>query len=93
MLEVDCLKMWGRPLLFLSLKKKGTNKIRDFRPISLIRNIYKILTKVLAERLQKVLPSIISYPQGAFVHGQQILLLMNVSIPNSEMHLQAFYAS
>lgn len=73
MLEVDCPKMWGRPLLFLSLKKKGTNKIRDFRPISLIRNIYKILTKVWAGRLQKVLPSIISHPQGAFVHGRQIL--------------------
>lgn len=54
-------------------KKKGAGSIRDFRPISLIGSIYKILAKVLASRLQKVLPTIISQAQGAFVHGRQIL--------------------
>lgn len=34
--------------------------------------MYKILAKVLASRLQKVLPCLISN-QGAFVHGRQIL--------------------
>lgn len=47
-------------------------RIRVFRPISLISNIYKILAKILASRLQKVLPTIISMAQGAFVDGRQI---------------------
>ncbi|WMV51256.1 hypothetical protein MTR67_044641 [Solanum verrucosum] len=31
-------------------KKKGAKELRDFRPISLIGSIYKILSKVLTER-------------------------------------------
>eukprot|EP00268_Persea_americana_P006200 TRINITY_DN12216_c0_g1_i5.p1 TRINITY_DN12216_c0_g1~~TRINITY_DN12216_c0_g1_i5.p1 ORF type:complete len:120 (+),score=13.69 TRINITY_DN12216_c0_g1_i5:476-835(+) len=38
-------------------KKTGADSIKDFRPISLLGSIYKILAKVLAYRLQKILPS------------------------------------
>ena len=41
--------------------------------ISVIGSVYKILAKVLAGRLQKVLPNIISMDQGAFVKRRQIL--------------------
>lgn len=43
-------------------KIKGANCLKDCRLISLIGSIYKILVKVLASRLQKVMPSIISSP-------------------------------
>lgn len=54
-------------------KKSGADNVRDFRPISLIGSAYKILAKLLANRLRQVLQSIISSTQGAFVMGRQIL--------------------
>ena len=41
-------------------KKNGASNIRDFRPISLVGSVYKILTKVLANRLKEVLDQLIS---------------------------------
>lgn len=59
--------------IVLILKKEGVDHLRDFRPISLIGSIYKILAKVLAIRLQHIFPTSISSSQGAFVKGKQIL--------------------
>lgn len=47
--------------------------LKDFRPISLVSGVYKIIAKVLANRLKKVLEKIVSEPQNAFVKGRQIL--------------------
>ncbi len=47
--------------------------IRDFRPISLIGCIYKLVTKVLANRLALVLDGLISESQNSFVGGRKIL--------------------
>ena len=54
-------------------KKNGASNIRDFRPISLVGSVYKILAKVLANRLKKVLNQLISESQNNFVGGRQIL--------------------
>ena len=48
-------------------------EVKDFRPISLVGGVYKILAKVLATRLHKVLGEIISTPQNAFILNRQIL--------------------
>ena len=45
----------------------------DFRPISLLGGLYKLLAKVLANRLKKVLDKVVSGDQNAFVRGKQIL--------------------
>jgi len=64
-------------------------KVRDpvtleqYRPISLVGAMYKIISKVLAERLKKVLPSIIDESQSAFLKDRGILdsvLLVNEAI-------------
>ncbi|GJV61243.1 RNA-directed DNA polymerase, eukaryota [Tanacetum coccineum] len=47
--------------------------VKDFRPISLIGSIYKIITKILANRLCNVLPCLISEVQSAFVSNRNIL--------------------
>ncbi|GKE56578.1 RNA-directed DNA polymerase, eukaryota, reverse transcriptase zinc-binding domain protein, partial [Tanacetum coccineum] len=47
--------------------------ISDFRPISLIGAQYKIIAKVLANRLARVIDSIISPEQSAFIKQRQIL--------------------
>ncbi|KAL0011411.1 hypothetical protein SO802_006519 [Lithocarpus litseifolius] len=54
-------------------KKNDASNIRDFRPISLVGSLYKILSKVLANRLKVVLDQLISESQNSFVGGRQIL--------------------
>jgi hypothetical protein len=61
--------------IFVTLipKKQNAVNIRDFRPISLIGSVYKILAKVLANRLKRVLDGLVSESQNAFVGGRQTL--------------------
>lgn len=49
-------------------KKTNSFKLADFKPISLITSLYKIITKVLVGRLKEVLESTTS-----FVRNRQIL--------------------
>ncbi len=53
-------------------KKVGPSDVKDFRPISLTGSIYKIISKVLANRLKEVLGSLLSPSQNAFIQGKQI---------------------
>jgi hypothetical protein len=54
---------------FIALIPKidNPNKLNDFRPISLVWSIYKILSKVLANRLRSVIGSVVSEEQSTFV--------------------------
>ena len=54
---------------FLTLIPKKCNvvSIKDFRPISLVGSVYKLLYKVLANRLRAVLDNLIVESQNSFV--------------------------
>jgi hypothetical protein len=60
---------------FISLIPKipGAYSLKDFWPISHVGGIYKIIAKVLANRLKSVLEKVISKSQSAFIKGRQIL--------------------
>ncbi|GJY34661.1 putative RNA-directed DNA polymerase, eukaryota, reverse transcriptase zinc-binding domain protein [Tanacetum coccineum] len=60
---------------FITLIPKVSNPIhvKDYRPISLINIHYKIIAKILANRLAKVVDKIVSPEQSAFISGRQIL--------------------
>ena len=54
-------------------KKSNAVNILDFRPISLVGSVYKLLSKVLANKLRAVLDNLISETQNLCVGGRQIL--------------------
>ncbi|GAU32181.1 hypothetical protein TSUD_68520 [Trifolium subterraneum] len=60
---------------FLALipKKDHPHVLSDYRPICLVSSLYKILSKVLAARLKKVMGKLISKVQSAFLPNRQIL--------------------
>ncbi|GAU25113.1 hypothetical protein TSUD_274020 [Trifolium subterraneum] len=60
---------------FLALipKKDHPQVLSDYRPICLVSSLYKILTKVLAARLKKVMGNLISEVQLAFLPNRKIL--------------------
>ena len=71
----------------LILKVSSPQQFNDFRPISLVGCWYKVLAKVLANRLQNVIGSVVSDTQSAFVKGKQILdgiLIANELVDNAK---------
>ena len=47
--------------------------LEEYRPISLIGCMYKIVAKLLANRLKKVMSFIIDEGQSAFIEGRHLL--------------------
>ena len=65
-------------------KIKNPTKMSDFQPINLCNVSYKIISKILANRLKPILSSIISENQSAFVPGK--LITDNVLVAFEIMH-------
>nr|GEU87933.1 RNA-directed DNA polymerase, eukaryota, reverse transcriptase zinc-binding domain protein [Tanacetum cinerariifolium] len=57
----------------LILKVSNSMLVKDYRPISLIGMHYKIIAKLLANRLAKMVDKVVSQEQSAFIPGRQIL--------------------
>ena len=67
------VKSLNATFLVLVPKSRTVVDLKDLRPISLVGSLYKILSKVLANRIKRVMSLVISQSQNAFVEGRQIL--------------------
>jgi len=68
----ELLKQINATILVLVPKIPNASTVHDFRPIVCCNTIYKCITKLIANRMTHVLPSIISPTQNAFVKGRHI---------------------
>ena len=64
--EINCT------ILSLVPKVPNPSSMHDYRPISYCNTIYKCISKIIATRIKRCLPYIISTAQVAFVHGRSI---------------------
>lgn len=67
------VKSLNSTFITLIPKKRDTKEFKDVWPISLVGCLYKLIAKVLARRLSKMLGDIIGECQHAFVGGRQIM--------------------
>ncbi|KAL9236083.1 hypothetical protein vseg_010790 [Gypsophila vaccaria] len=67
------LKQLNHTTITLIPKKSRLISVVDFRPIACCNIIYKCISKLISNRLGKVLPDIISLNQSAFIKGRQIV--------------------
>ncbi|KAG7585557.1 Reverse transcriptase domain [Arabidopsis thaliana x Arabidopsis arenosa] len=78
------LKQWNATTLFLIPKVSNASSPTQFRPISCLNTLYKVISKLLANRLKSLLPDIISPSQSAFIPGR--LLSENVLLATEIVH-------
>ena len=75
---------------------KDLRHLKNWRPVTILNTDYKILTKVLANRLQPLLEKIITSDQVGYIKGRQIT--ENIRIINDIMsytdlkHISGFIA-
>ena len=61
------LKSINSTAISLVPKVENPSNLREFRPISCCNTLYKCISKILAEKLKKVLPCLVGKEQTTFI--------------------------
>lgn len=78
------LKQLNATSLVLIPKIPNATSMSDFRPISCLNTMYKVISTLLAGRLKALLPAVIGHSQSAFMPGH--LFLENVLLATEIVH-------
>ncbi|CAK8536977.1 unnamed protein product [Lathyrus sativus] len=65
-------KAFNNDVVSLIPKGQSASEIQDYRPIAVCTTFYKIISKILTNRLGAVISSMVNHNQAAFVPGQNI---------------------
>lgn len=68
----ELLREINNTIIALVPKHPNATAVNDYRFIACCNTIYKCITKILANRLASILPTIVSPPQNAFIKGRHI---------------------
>ena len=71
-IEKKSTRTMNQAIITLIPKKGNLDKLKYWRPVSLLCLDYKILTKILANRLKKILPVVMSEEQDASIPHRTI---------------------
>jgi hypothetical protein len=70
--SASILKALNATMVTLIPKENEARTPDHYRPIALCNVVYKIISKVIANRLKPLLPTLISQEQAGFVEGKKI---------------------
>jgi hypothetical protein len=73
----DSLEGIDSTFIVIIPKVQNLTSLSQFRPISLCNVVYKIASKVLANRLKKSLPGIVSEEKSSFVLGRLLQIMLS----------------
>jgi hypothetical protein len=57
---------------YCQISTPNADEVNQFRPIAMANFKFKIIPKILADRLAQIMPSLISRQQREFIHGRKI---------------------
>lgn len=70
------LKRFNATAIALLPKVTGADRMSQFRPISLCSTVYKVIARIIKNRLRRIIPDAFQLNQAGFVQGR--LLCENV---------------
>ena len=62
----------NQSLIVLIPKSQTSRTVKDYRPISLLGGVYKIVAKILANRIRTLIPKLVHSSQAGFVQGRSL---------------------
>jgi hypothetical protein len=71
--SASILKVLNATMITLIPKENEASTPNRYRPMELCNVVYNIISKVIANRLKPLIPSLISQEQAGFVEGRKIL--------------------
>jgi hypothetical protein len=71
-LRSGCWNLFNSAHIVLIEKKEAAEEIGDYRPISMLHSVAKILAKIMAARLAPHLDQLVSHSQSDFIKGRSI---------------------